>query len=149
MAIYTTPEYLDLYKKSLDLDSDYQLGQAWQITRAYISQLRRGKQFLTPEQCEDIAAATGIPLAKVLTDVQVERAKTPLAAATWRTVANMIEQRHASRIAPALAVFSVVSGGLADTWRSAICILCKIPGRLRTPLALPRWTGARQLALDL
>ncbi|WP_034350347.1 helix-turn-helix domain-containing protein [Herbaspirillum sp. GW103] len=88
-----TNDYLELVKRKLDLPSDYALAKVLGVTRSAISHMKMGKSGIGDETAVKVAELTGIPVARVLIDVHLERSKAPEVKAAW---ASMMEKFSAS-----------------------------------------------------
>lgn len=87
--------YLDRVKEKLALPSDRQLALHFRVTRQRISEYRRGATAFSDERCLEIAKILGIDPARLIVEIQAERARR----ATKGTLADVLENLLA-RIAP-------------------------------------------------
>jgi len=84
-----TNDYLELVKRKLDLQSDQALANVLGVTRSAISHMKSGKSGIGDATAVKVAQLTGIPVARVLIDVHLERSKAPEVKAAW---ASMMEK---------------------------------------------------------
>ena len=66
-------QYLDAAKKSLEIESDYALAPHLDMTRQAVSKLRNGRLVMSNTTAAKISEITGIPLGRVIADLELER----------------------------------------------------------------------------
>jgi transcriptional regulator with XRE-family HTH domain len=81
-----TPEYIDAYKASIGITSDYALAKYLNVTRSYISSMQNGRVTLSESLARQIAAQLGIHAGLVLIDMQREKASTPEEKTIWKDI---------------------------------------------------------------
>lgn len=78
-----TNDYLDAAKQKMTVKSDYELARRFMVRREEISQIRRGIKPMTPYLAARVSDATGIPLEKIITDIEAQD-KNEARAAYWK-----------------------------------------------------------------
>lgn len=78
-----TNDYLELVKRKLDLQSDHALANVLGVTRSAISHMKSGKSGIGDATAVKVAQLSGIPVARVLIDIHLERSKVPEVKAAW------------------------------------------------------------------
>lgn len=85
-----TSEYIERYKEAKGIGSDYALAEHLGVTRAYISSLKTGRNFLSEELCYRFAEALSIHPAIVLIDTLRQKSTTPKQERVWSDVLEKI-----------------------------------------------------------
>jgi plasmid maintenance system antidote protein VapI len=85
-----TMEYLDLVRKKLDLPSDYALQKPLGVSKSQLSKYRTGNDSMSDAMAMRVAEVCGLPAAKVLLDMHIERSKTPEIKAAWASIMEKI-----------------------------------------------------------
>lgn len=67
-----TNEYLDAAKAKSGIESDYALARQFEVRKEEISQVRRGIKPLTPYLAARVSDVTGIPLEKIIEDIEAQ-----------------------------------------------------------------------------
>lgn len=70
----TVLQWLDWYKSQNNLYSDYQLAKHWQVSTAYVSQLRQGRRRLPLALILQMANALKIDALEIITALEYPRA---------------------------------------------------------------------------
>ena len=120
----TTADYLDALRAHFNAPSDYALEKHTGWKRQYISRYRRNRISFDDTTAEKVARWLSVPLARVLIDMNAQRAKSERVKRAWEKIA-------------ATAASVAVLGFVALPWHEAlrqVCILCQIPAA--APLAL-------------
>lgn len=89
-----TPQYLEAFKTSLGIKSDYALAQHLNLTRSYISKLHLGKASMPAHLTLAVAKELAINPVIVMLDMQRERAKTPQEKAIWQEIFTRLQICH-------------------------------------------------------
>lgn len=97
----TTIEYLDAFKASLGIESDYAAAKALGITRAAVSKYRNGYGGFDDQTAVRIADALNVDPMEVIAAVHGEWARTDDARAFWENVWGKVT---GATVATALAV---------------------------------------------
>lgn len=87
-----TIEYLDLVRRKLDLPSDYALQKPLAVSKSQLSKYRTGKEEMSDVMAMRVAELCGLPVAKVLLDMHIERSKTPELRAAWADIMEKISE---------------------------------------------------------
>jgi len=131
-----TTDYLDTLKARHHLPSDYALAKMLDITRSAVSKYRNNKANFDDTTALKVASLLKLDPMIVISDMNVERSKTPEARAVWQD----LHKRLTSTAAALLLAFVVVLGAIPSPVFAATlsrhCILCKITHRRYRSLKL-------------
>lgn len=87
-----TIEYIDLAKKTLDLDSDNKLAKVLGITAAAVSNYRNGKRDLDDKTIFKIADILNIDSRLITAEVNIHRAKNAEDSGFWKKKAKKLRE---------------------------------------------------------
>lgn len=125
----TVPQYLDLLKTALAVDTDYKLGKKLDFSRSRVSNYRTGDTFFDNETCARVAEVLRLDPMEVIADMEMQRAKTPEKKAFWQHVIDALTTGPRRTILSVLVlVFSMGISGLEQAG-GGVCVLCKIVNR--------------------
>jgi hypothetical protein len=79
-------EYLDALRERLELPSDYALAARFDVTRSYMSALRKNKQAMSEKMGKETAKILEIHPGLVLLDIERAKAKTPEDKFIWQEI---------------------------------------------------------------
>jgi lysophospholipase L1-like esterase len=85
-----TVEYLDAVKKKLGIESDYGLQKPLNVTKQTVSRYRTGNGTFDQVVALRVAAILALPPAKVIADIELERATLPELQDVWRDIAKKV-----------------------------------------------------------
>lgn len=112
-------EYLDKCKIALNVQTDYALAKAMEMTTPRISDYYKGKRWPDAYACTRIALALKLDPFEVLADIEEQAAKTESRAAFWRGFTGRTKKAAACLLAALIFGTSFMGGGGATT-RAAV-----------------------------
>lgn len=101
----TPSEYLDASKAALQIESDYALAKKWEVSRFDISEVRRGKQPMTPYYCARVAEALNLEPMRVLADVESQQEKNLERKRYWTFFLSERLKKSAAALVLMLSIF--------------------------------------------
>jgi transcriptional regulator with XRE-family HTH domain len=82
----TTKQWLDNVQRLNGLRTHAELAKALKISQPHLSRLTKEYSYLSDDTAENVAILCGVPLAVVLTDIQIERATSEPQRNAWTMI---------------------------------------------------------------
>ncbi|OOF11109.1 hypothetical protein BZG82_05710, partial [Salinivibrio sp. PR5] len=86
-------ELLDAYKKAKNYTQDKQIAPDLGVTPSNISEMRKGKRYLTEKSAVILAKGAGLNIEEVLVKVAADRAKTEQTKKAWENVLGKLHSQ--------------------------------------------------------
>ncbi|WP_112479970.1 DUF3693 domain-containing protein [Vibrio variabilis] len=118
-------ELLDAYKSANKYSQDKQIAHDLQISTQKLSDIRKGRRYLTEKEALLLADKVGADKEIVLIQLAADKCKTVEGQQAWANIAKKFESLGISRISMALASVGLVGFGSGEPLSQCVLsILC-------------------------